>query len=142
MSNIKKIALTAAIAAGVAAVVLPVLAAAKLTPTQISCVAAAVTAREIQLTAGIQTYTQAVNAAYSARSSALQAAWANTTTSAVNAGVRVAWTAFRNAMKTATSTWKGTKQGAWKQFNSAEKTCKVPAASTDAANQSLEAVGQ
>ena len=149
----KKIAYIVAVAVGVLGIsVLGTLAATtklisnKTVPSAatISCVAGAVNAREQALDTGIGVYTQAVNSAYSARAAALKTAWAGTTTSQINAAVRVAWTQFKAAMKTASSTWKGTRQGAWRQFANAAKACKAPASltATDAAGQSSEAIGQ
>lgn len=148
MLNIKKIAYSAALAVGLLGIsVLPSLAATKNSGpsvTTLSCVATAVTAREQALSTGISAYTQAVTSAYSARAAALKQAWSGATWTQINTGVKAAWSQFRSSMKAASSAWKGTREGAWRQFASASKTCKAPVSvtSTEASGQSSEVNGQ
>jgi hypothetical protein len=109
----------------------------------VACVAAAVNTREQALDSGFNTYTQSTNSAYSARASALQAAYALTTgNGAIRTAVRAAWSAFSASMKSARGTWQKTRNADWTTFRASVKTCKAPSSITDAGGASLEASGQ
>ena len=110
----------------------------------IACVAAATAAREQSLGAGMTTYTRSVNAAYTARASALASAYTQTGNDAIRKVVKSASSAFGAAIKVAHKNWTTARTGAWSKFRSALKACGGASASiSDESNASLDAaVGQ
>ncbi len=110
--------------------------------TTLTCIAAAVAARESALDTAYSTFSQSIQAAYSARASALAQAWTITNTKQRNAAIRAAWSAFNTAKRTANKTWITSRNSAWAQFRASVKTCKAPLSSTDSANSNSEVSGQ
>jgi hypothetical protein len=110
--------------------------------TKIACIGAAVNAREATLNAGIATYTNAVQAAYTARATALNNAYTGTTTKQVRDSVKKAWSTFRASIKDARQTWKTTQKDAWATFKTAAKACKAPSGASDSEHSSSEVSGQ
>jgi len=106
----------------------------------VACVAAAVAAREQALGTGISAYTQSINDAYSARASALAAAYTQTGTDAIKKAVKSAWTNFGAALKLGRRTWASAQGSAWSQFRTALKACGGSStAISDASNASVDA---
>lgn len=106
----------------------------------ISCVAAAVAAREAALDAGIATNGQDVNAAYTARASALASAYAQTGNDSIKKAVKSSWATFGAALRLAHKNWQRAQQGAWSQFKTALKACGTGAAAvSDSSNASVDA---
>jgi hypothetical protein len=106
----------------------------------LSCVAAAVAAREASLQGAITANTGTVTSAYSARASALASAYAQSDNDSIRKAVKTAWGDFRAALQLAHQNWKTAQQGAWSQFKIALKACGTGAASvSDSANASADA---
>jgi hypothetical protein len=106
----------------------------------VSCVAAAVAAREAVLAAGISTNSQAINTAYTDRAAALASAYAQTDQGAVKKAVKSAWDKFGAALRLAHRGWKTAQQNAWSQFRTALKACGAGATTvSDSSNASLDA---
>lgn len=149
----KKIAVSAASLALMAGATLPAFAeethTSSTTPTttsteiasKIGCVGTAVSAREVTLAGGMTTYTAALNAAYAARGTALKAAYTNTTRESVRIAVRAAWSTFNASVKSARSSWKSTRDGAWKTYRAAAHACKAPSKIGDGGNADSEIRG-
>lgn len=93
------------------------------TALNISCVAAAVAAREQAIGGAMTTLGQDTNAAYSARASALASAYAQTEPRSIKASVKKAWNTFNASLKVAHKNWKTAQQSAWSGFKTAIKSC-------------------
>lgn len=106
-----------------------------------ACIAAAVATREGSLGTAIGVNTAAVNAAYSARKTALAAAYTKTDVPSIKAAVKDAWVAFGASMKVARKEWQASRQNAWNTFKKSSKECRAPASIGDAGNMGLEASG-
>ena len=108
---------------------------------KIACVGAAVNAREAAIDSAMTTYTGALNAAYGARAAALKTAYTLTTLKDVRAAVKVAWSDFSKAMRSAQGAWKTSRMGAWTAYRQAAVACKAPSGTGDGANSVSEASG-
>jgi hypothetical protein len=109
---------------------------------KITCVGNVVNTREKAIDAAVATYTQAVNSAYSARATALQQAYAQTTLTAVKNSKNATWSDFNKAIKSARSAWVSAKNSAWSQYRTTAVACKAPDGTGDGTNSSYEVVGQ
>lgn len=138
---IKKI-LAFSISLGYLAMAMPALAATATTQAQISCVGSAVSVREGSLSSAIASHGQAVVAAYSARTSALQQAYSSgASNTSIKAAVKTAWANFNSAVLAARKTWQTSRTAAWATFRTAVKACKAPAVTTDSEKSNSEASG-
>ena len=109
------------------------------TAANIACVAAAVDAREAALDTGVGTFASDINAAYTARKSALATAYAQTDPGAIRTSVKTAWKTFAAALRLAGKNWKTVQRGAWEQFKTAVKACGPGSASVvDSTNANAE----
>src|SRR3989344_710852 len=108
----------------------------------ITCVAAAVAARESALATGIKAHGDAVSTAYSTRASALGNAYAASTTSAIRTAVRSSWEAFNTSTRTSKRSWQTTRDKAWSDFKTKVKGCKAPSEILDTGNASTEPKGE
>ena len=107
-----------------------------------TCVAAAVAAREASLSAGISTYTTAVNTAYTTRASALATAYGQTGNDAIKAAVKTASQQFSTSVKGAKTAWQKAAQTTWNTFRTAIKSCGSNASSiVDTSNASADVNG-
>jgi len=115
-----------------------------LNPTTVACVAAAVAAREQTLDAGVATYTQSINTAYTTRASALASAYAQTGGSdVIRKAVNTAWQSFRAAIQLGRKTWVTAHESAWTTFRTAAKACGASATTlSDTNDESLDSVNQ
>jgi hypothetical protein len=113
------------------------------TAINISCVASAVSAREDSLNTALTTYTSAIESAYSARSSALVLAYAQSDSNAIRSSVKTAWQQFTSSSQGAKHAWQKSRENAWSTFRNAIKSC-GPAASSvaDTSNAGSEMSGQ
>ena len=108
----------------------------------IACVAAAVAAREAELSGGAKTHGDAVAGAYTARATALADAYAASSTPSIRQGVKTAWDAFKASVQTARKSWQAMTVKAWADFRNAIKNCKAPSEVMDTANASSEPKGE
>jgi len=109
----------------------------------ISCVAAAVAAREASMGTAVSTYTAGINAAYSTRASALASAYALTDATSIRAAVKTAWSSFSSSVKGAKTAWQKSKENAWNSFRTAIKACGPTAVSVaDTSGAGMEVNGQ
>ena len=108
----------------------------------ITCVAAAVAARESALATGIKTHGDAVSTAYSTRASALGNAYTASSTSAIRTAVRSSWEAFNTSTRTSKRSWQTTRDKAWSDFKTKVKGCKAPSEILDTGNASTEPKGE
>lgn len=114
------------------------------TPTvasKITCVAAAVNAREASLSNAFNALTSTQSAAYSARATALKSAYGATTTKEVRTAVTTAWNSFNSSMKTARKAWMTARNAAWNTYRQAAVACKAPLGVGDGAHSENEAAG-
>lgn len=112
------------------------------TAIDISCVAAAVAAREATLDSAVSTQSVAVNSAYTDRASALASAYAQSGNDTIRKAVKTAWTNFAAAIRVAHKNWNSSQQSAWQTFRVALKACGTNAtAVSDSGNASLDASG-
>ncbi len=126
-------------------VIIPTLALAATTNTAsatIACVGRAVALRESALGTAVKNHSQALEAVYSTRAIELAGAYSNTTTKALQAGVKVAWSDFNKSVKSVTEAWKASRNDAWSTFRTAVKACKATGDVSDSANSSSEVSGQ
>ena len=141
---IKKIS-AIVLAVGSLALAFPALAAttsSTANATKVACVGSAVGVRESALVSAIGMFTQAENAAYSARATALQSAYGQTAgNGAIKTAIKGAWSAFTTSMKSARSSWQSSRKSAWSAFSTAVKACKASGIPNDSANSSSEASG-
>ena len=114
----------------------------QITAAQIVCVGTAVGVRETATAVAHSTYTQAVQSAYAIRAAALQKAYTATNVKDVKTAVNAAWKAFNSTTKTASLTWRTSRDTAWKAFRIAAKACNVPASVTDNGSAASEMPGQ
>lgn len=91
--------------------------------TQMACIKTAIGKREDTLIAGHDAYALAIKNAYTARKTALMAAWDQTDRTARRNAVKVADKAFRDAVRTARMTWNTARRTAWKTFETDRKAC-------------------
>ncbi|MEK7128210.1 MAG: hypothetical protein AAB933_01425 [Patescibacteria group bacterium] len=105
---------------------------------KIKCVAEAVSAREVAISAAFAKHGEAVAAAYSTRANELAGAYSNTTVAKVRVGVKVAWADFNKTKKAAANIWREAQRGAWSAFRSAVSACKAPTGVSDSSNSSSE----
>lgn len=91
----------------------------------IACMQMSVDKRESILSSAIGVYGAALQAAYSARKTALRDAWTKTDAKERNAAIKAVWATFHKAKKTAKEHWRTAQQPAWKQFRADAKACKV-----------------
>lgn len=110
--------------------------------TDIACVAAAVSAREAALSAGIQTHGNAVASAYTARATALGEAYRATSTPTIRHSVKKVWDTFNTTVRAARKSWHTARDGAWSQFRTAIKSCKASGDVLDTAHVSSEPRGE
>ncbi|MBI2592929.1 MAG: hypothetical protein HYW37_02105 [Candidatus Colwellbacteria bacterium] len=89
----------------------------------VACIQTAVSKRESALTSGLDIYTGALKTAFSARQSALNAAWALTDRKQRKETLRTAWSTFRDASKKAQKDWKTAKRAAWDTYTKDRKAC-------------------
>src|SRR3989344_2964649 len=108
----------------------------------ITCVAAAVAARESALATGIKTHGDAVSTAYSTRASALGNAYTASSTSAIRTAVRSSWEAFNTSTRTSKRSWQTTRDKVWSDFKTTVKGCKAPSEILDSGNASSEPKGE
>ena len=94
-----------------------------LNATQMACIKTAVGKREDALIAGHDAYALAVKNAYTARKTALMAAWDKADRAERRAAVRAADEAFRLAVKNARMAWNTARRAAWKTFETDRKAC-------------------
>ena len=107
------------------------------------CVAAAVAAREATLGTGATQLANDTSAAYSARASALAAAYSQSNADAVKAAVKTVWDQFKGAMQAARKAWQSSRSSAWSGFKAAVKACGNGSTSvSDAGNAGSEVSGQ
>ena len=109
--------------------------------TKIQCVGAAVATREASIDSAMTSFTASSNSAYSARATALQQAYTQTTAVSVRASVKSAWMVFASSIKTARKAWQTLRTQAWTTFRAQAKVCKAPVGVSDSADASLEASG-
>ncbi len=112
-----------------------------LVTAKISCVGAAVSVRETSLITGIGAYTKATSDAYSARASALQGAYGQTTLAAVKTAVKSVWSTFNSSMKTARKDWQTARNAAWAKYRTSVAACKAPTGTGDGTNSASETSG-
>jgi hypothetical protein len=103
----------------------------------ISCVGAAVNTREQSLVSSVGTFTTALNAAHTARASALQQAYTNTTWKAVSAAAKSANAAFSSSTKSARTTWDSARKGAWSTFKTAAAACRPSKSAASTVNATV-----
>lgn len=109
----------------------------------IACVSAAAATRESALGAAIVTFNNSISAAYTARASALASAYASTDQTTVKNSVKTAWTNFKGATTAAKKGWQSSKEGAWKTYKTAIKSCGAGAqAVADTSNAGSDVSGQ
>lgn len=108
---------------------------------KIACVRSAVSVREAAMVSAVATHAEAIKAAHATRVNELDGAYSNTTTKAVQAGVKVAWADFNKSVKAATKAWKTNKNAAWATFRTAVKDCKAPSGVSDSGNSGSEVSG-
>jgi hypothetical protein len=105
-----------------------------------TCIGAAVAARETSIDADVSTYTGSVTSAYTTRASSLAAAYALTTgNDAIRNAVKAAWMAFQNSMQTARMAWRKSQMVAWSTFATAVRACGGSAGTiSDGTNASVD----
>ena len=109
----------------------------------ITCVAAAIAAREASLSTGAKTHGDSLASAYATRATALAGAYAQTGGSgAMRDAVKKAWEAFNTAVRTARKSWQSARDQAWAQFRTAIKSCEASTDILDSANVSAEPKGE
>lgn len=108
-----------------------------LSAEQITCVKNAISKREDGLIAGHDAYALAVKNAYTARKTALLAAWDKTDRLERRQAVRAADKAFSDAVKAARKTWNDTRRSLWKSFETEKKAC-TPQTTTTASVSSSD----
>lgn len=104
---------------------------AALDANAILCVKTALTKREDALIAGHSTYVTAISSAYSARKTALLAAWDSADAKTRRASVRSADKAFKTTVQTSKKAWSESRRGAWKTFEADRKACAPSVSSSD-----------
>jgi len=106
----------------------------------LSCVAAAVAAREAALGTAAGANAASLTSAYTDRAAALASAYAQTDKTEIKKAVKDAWAKFGAALRLAHKSWKSAQQAAWTQFRTAVKACGTGASAvTDSANASADA---
>lgn len=111
---------------------------AGISPATLTCVGSAVAARESALGTGIGTFNQAVAAAYSARATALAAAYATGNGTQARTGVKAAWSTFSKSVSSARAAWKTSRLNAWTTYRTTVKTCHAAPSATDSQNSVSE----
>ncbi len=109
--------------------------------TKVACIGRAVIIRESALGSAMTTLTSVENGAYAARSTALSNSYALTTPSAVNAGVKAAWSTFTTTLKNAHSQWTTARTSAWSAFKTSAAACKAPAGLSDSTHSASDVSG-
>lgn len=112
------------------------------TSAKIVCVANAVSVRETAIGVAVAAHSDAIKAAYATRVNELAGAYSNTNVKAVQAGVRVSWADFNKSVKSASNTWKTSRNNIWSAFRVSLKSCKAPAGVSDGAHSGSEVSGQ
>lgn len=105
-----------------------------------ACVGAAVNTREKALSTAAATFGQSLTSMYSARAVALQAAYSQSTPSAVRTAVKAAWATFNTSAKTARTAWSSSRKSAWTAYRTAAVACKAPEGTGDGSNSVSEVV--
>ena len=101
------------------------------TATVLTCMQAAVDARDTAVIAGFDAYYPSVKTALQTRQSALKAAWAQTDQKTRRDATRAAWDAYKASIKTARSTMKAAHKAAWMKFEADRKACSPRATRDD-----------
>jgi hypothetical protein len=117
-------------------------ASSTISAVDIACISAAVDAREKALVAGEGSFTKAVDAAYSARATALHSAYTQSGNDAIRKAVDAAWKSFTEATRSAQKTWRSAQGDAWKSFNTAARACKAPSSVNDTKKSKSEISGE
>ena len=92
--------------------------------SNISCVVAAVDAREQAIGAAFTTFSSAESSALSTRATALHAAWGLGDAKARKAGREAAWDAFKKANRAAYAALRSARKTTWDTFAKATRACK------------------
>ena len=100
--------------------------------SNLTCVQAAVDAREQAIDSAFTTFSSAESAALSARATALHAAWGITDSKARRAARTAAWSAFATANKSAYAALRTARKAAWSTFTTASKACHTAVVETSA----------
>lgn len=106
--------------------------------TKIACVKTAIATREASLAGAVSTHNASISAAYATRANELAGAYSNTTTKAVQNGVRTSWADFNKTLKAANKTWRTNRDTVWTTYKTALKACKAPSQVSDHTNASGE----
>lgn len=110
--------------------------------TTINCVGTAVNLREITLDAAVQAHQTAITNAYTARATALKAAYSSSTSpSDIRKAVKSAWSAFGVAIKSAAKDWRNAQKSAWSNYRTAIKACRAPGSIGDNEHSGAEISG-
>ena len=110
--------------------------------TPATCLGPLVAAREVSLDNAMATYSQSLDAAYTARATALAAA--NTQTGgnkAIHTSVKSSWSAFTASLKAARNSWRSARNSAWSTFNTSAKSCRATQSLSDADHSIQESSG-
>lgn len=107
-------------------------------PAVIACMKTAVSTRETSLKSAHAAFSVAIDGAYTARESALSAAWSKSSWSEIKPSIRTAWKDFKDATKLGKRTWQSSKKETWKKFKTDAKSCRVPSDVNDSGNSSAD----
>lgn len=97
----------------------------------LTCVQAAIDARDNAVIMGLDAYYPAAKTAIQTRQAALKAAWMQTDQVARKAATKTAWDAYNKSVKSARMTMKTAHKTAWAKFESDRKACNPKAGSDD-----------
>lgn len=91
----------------------------------LQCVQIAVNKRETAVQSAWSAFSGVITSAFSARASALNAAWGQTDRKARRDGIRDAWKTFDKTQKESRKTLRSAQKDAWKTFKTDRKSCGV-----------------
>jgi hypothetical protein len=91
----------------------------------LDCVKTALVARETAIGAAYTKYYTAINAALAKRQADLTLAWAKPVVKERRAAIKLAWSDYNKAKKTANKAYNAETKTAWKNFRNAAKVCKI-----------------
>lgn len=108
---------------------------AAISSVQLSCIDAAIDAREIALIAALDPFTAAMKAALEARRLALTEAWKQPTAILRKTALQNAWKSYQGASKAAHDALRAAKKTAWDVFKTSMRACGQGSVATSEAQQ-------
>ena len=103
----------------------------------VTCMQNAVGTRDLAIITALDTYSTAVKAAITARTTNLKTAWAITAKKDRRTALLGAWSTYKKAVQDARSAFKTARQTAWSTFATSAKACK-PTKTQDFTNQAVD----